>query len=43
MVDLQRCYYNGHKGWMSPKTGRVRFGKKIYKSILEAIKDLRQK
>jgi hypothetical protein len=30
MVDIQRCYYNGHKGWVSAKTGRVRFGGKIF-------------
>lgn len=38
MVDIQRCYYNGHKGWVSAKSGRVRFGNKIFPSILEAVK-----
>jgi len=43
MVDIQRAYFNGHRGWMSAKTGRVRFGNTIYSNILEAIKHLSQK
>ena len=38
VADIQRCYYNGHKGWVSANTGRVRFGNKIFPNILEAVK-----
>jgi len=42
MVDIQRCYYNGHRGWVSAKSGRVRFGKMIFPNILVAIKYLKK-
>jgi len=40
MVDIHKCQYNGHKGWVSGKTGRVRFGDTVYPNILVAIKYL---
>jgi hypothetical protein len=43
MVDIQRAYFNGHRGWMSATTGRVRFGNTIYSNIFEAIRHLSQK
>jgi hypothetical protein len=43
MVDIQRCYYDGHKGWVSAKSGRVKFGNIIYPNILVAINHLRHK
>jgi hypothetical protein len=43
MPDIQRAYFNGHRGWLSAKTGRVRFGDKIFPSIIEAVKYLSHK
>jgi len=43
MVDIQRAYFNGHRGWVSAKTGRVRFGNTIYPNILVAVQHLSQK
>jgi hypothetical protein len=43
MVDIQKCQYNGYVGWVSAKSGRVRFGNTIFPNIIEAIKHLRGK
>jgi hypothetical protein len=41
--EIHGAVFNGHIGYYNPKTGRVRFGHKIYPSIEVAIKYLRKK
>jgi|SaaInl59LU_5_DNA_1037362.scaffolds.fasta_scaffold54508_2 hypothetical protein len=43
MGDIHRAYFNGHKGYVNIKTGRVRFESKVYPNIEMAIKYLRKK
>jgi hypothetical protein len=42
-VDIHKAVFNGHTGYYNPRTGKVRFGQKIYPSIEVAIKYLKSK
>jgi hypothetical protein len=43
MGEIHRAFFNGHEGYYNPKTGRVKFGSKVYPSIEVAVKYLREK
>jgi hypothetical protein len=43
MGNIHRAIFNGHKGYYNPKTGRVKFGSKVFPNIEEAIKFLLKK
>ena len=43
MGEIHRAFFNGHKGYYNPMTGRVKFGSKVYPSIEVAVKYLREK
>jgi len=40
MGEIHSAFFNGHKGYYNPNTGRVRFGKCVYSSIGAAVKYL---
>jgi len=40
MAKSHRAYFNGHVGYYSPDSGRVRFGDKIFPNITTAIRYL---
>lgn len=43
MGEIHKAVFNGHRGYYNPKTGRVKFGSKVYPNIETAIKYLRNK